>query len=546
MIRIQSKSRGSLSRQATRRLRLERLCSRELLAGDWAVVPLDLTGDNATTPQDVLVVINAAEREESAAVMPAADLNADQLIDGSDVELATSALVASLEATTTLTTRSTTAETGISDSISPDWQASYPTLTASLPPASATMPPTTSVTSPGMKGQNQQVTGNISVDTRYGDYVPLVYNDQNLVNDPNSDGYFLYEGLIPFEVEITYPQYSFAVDMSVAIYVSYDGVEHPYRTEGVHSFGGHQIIFFHVPTRDAEVVKVRAELINNSPGLVGNGNALIATAEKVERTVWNAVDEHVMPRIDSAISQYLYVKGAEKQASQLLEAMAPRELSIAQMMENENITEFEAKLLYQERFDAAKAVLQAPIQSYLDEVGDRFLGLPKPPLYFLTGASDPKQSDILEINDLIRTSVRMSEEPGEPSLFSHFDVSFADADSIFKDVTGERLNSFILNGAPSDLSFDFLKENWREVRLLDRMGFNLPLIDENRVKFGELNLHITNPSLFDIKGSTIGADVHIKKQVGDRIIGVDAEIRKSFNADGSDDSNGRVFLQIQY
>ncbi len=396
-----------------------------------------------------------------------------------------------------------------------------------------------------MNGQNQQLTAEISVDTRYQEPIPLSYNDHDLVNDPNSDGYFLYQGKIPFEVAISYPKYDFAVNMSVAIYVSHDGVEHPYRMETVQSFGGRQVISFHIPTRDAEVVKVRAELINHNPGLVDNGNALIATAEKVERTVWNAVDEHVMPRIDGAISQYLYAKGAEKQASQLLEAMAPRESSIAQMMENENITEYEAKLLYQERFDAAKAVLRVPIQSYLNELGDRVFGLPKPPFFFLTGESDPKQADILEINDLIRTSVQMPSE-SNPSLFSHFDVSFSDANSIFKDVTGERLRAFIFDGEPSRLSFDFLKENWRDVRLLDRMDFNLPLIDENRVKFGELNLFMTNPSLFDIKGSTIGAGVNMKKEVGTKTIGVDAQIQKSFDADGSEDVNGHIFLNIEY
>ncbi|HBJ34985.1 MAG TPA: hypothetical protein DDZ51_09540, partial [Planctomycetaceae bacterium] len=284
---------------------------------------------------------------------------------------------------------------------------------------------------------------------------------------------------------------------------------------------------------------------NHNPGLVDNGNALIATAEKVERTFWNAVDEHVMPRIDDAISQYLYAKGAEKQASQLLEAMAPRESSIAQMMENENITEYEAKLLYQERFDAAQAVLRVPIQSYLNELGDRVFGLPKPPLFFLTGESDPKQADILEINDLIRTSVQMPSE-SNPSLFSHFDVSFADAHSIFKDVTGERLRAFIFDGEPSRLSFDFLKENWRDVRLLDRMGYDLPLIDENRVKFGELNLYITNPSLFDIKGSTIGAGVKMKKEVGGVIYSFDASLQEEFDAEGTKKIKNQVFLKIQY
>ncbi len=97
------------------------------------MAPVDVTGDNATTPLDVLVIINAAEREESAAVMPEADLNGDHAINGLDVEFATSALIASLETTATVTARSASAETDVSDfgtidSISPDWQTSYPTI----------------------------------------------------------------------------------------------------------------------------------------------------------------------------------------------------------------------------------------------------------------------------------------------------------------------------------------------------------------------------------------------------------------------------------
>jgi len=72
----------------SRRLKLERLLDRVLLVADFDQSLFDLSGDNQTTALDALLVINAIADQTAAHAYPAADLNADNLINAADADLA--------------------------------------------------------------------------------------------------------------------------------------------------------------------------------------------------------------------------------------------------------------------------------------------------------------------------------------------------------------------------------------------------------------------------------------------------------------------------
>lgn len=552
MIRKPSRSQGCHSRKRNcRPLKVERLSTRELLAADLAVHPADVSGDSQLTPLDAVLVINAVNREESAVSMPQADLNTDGVIDVLDVEAAISALVESDQGFTLAGLNQLASgdrglvadrSTASIDSVG-TWQPLVPTLPGTTP-----LPGTTGPT-PGTDWDQTQITGAVRVATQYPEPMPLIYNDEDLVNDPNDDGFALYQGRVPFVVEVTYPDYDFAVDLNLEIYVSLDGVERHYRSERVQSDGGRHLTQFVIPTGAAESVKVRAELINNNLGLVQNGNPLIATGEKTE-TMLRGVLDHVdaLPStLLSAFRDFIAEDAPGYAAKYIIEGLAPPETSIAQMMQELGIDKREATALYERNLDAAATLLEAPLRPYFEDFSYHILLRPRTPMLFSVGESDDKKLDVLDLTELIRMQMERDAPSNALRIQDLIYYEFADIGDIFESVMGQEFQQFMSSPTPIELDLDALLGHLKEGVIIERFGLRVPIKGEAGEPTGEARLYITQPSFANPGGTGIGSGLDLRATKGRKQWKINSETSMTFEEDEKPASvNVRVGIELTH
>jgi hypothetical protein len=114
----------------------------------------------------------------------------------------------------------------------------------------------------------------------------LIYNDHTQVKPPTATDDAIYQTTIPFEVLIRYSAFDHGGAHLVRIYASWDGEDEELISERfAASYGEEESIAVVVPTRDADEVTVRAELIGNRNNFVGGGPGAIAGGETTERTI---------------------------------------------------------------------------------------------------------------------------------------------------------------------------------------------------------------------------------------------------------------------
>jgi len=521
------------------------LSTRELLAADLAVHPADVSGDSQLTPLDAVLVINAVNREESAISMPQADLNTDGVIDVLDVEAAISALVESDQGFTLAALNQLTSGDGglaadrsaaSTDSVG-TWQPLVPTLPGTTP-----LPGTTGPT-PGTNWDQTQITGAVRVATQYPEPMPLIYNDEDLVNDPNDDGFALYQGRVPFVVEVTYPDYDFAVDLNLEIYVSLDGVERHYRSERVQSDGGRHLTQFVIPTGAAESVKVRAELINNNLGLVQNGNPLIATGEKTETMLRGELDHvKMLPwTVFDALRNYVAEDVPGLSAKYLLESLEPAEITIQQLMQELEIDKLEATALYNERLGAAIALLEAKLKPGFEGFADHALLRPMPLIIFSVGESDDKSIDVLDLTEFLRREMERDAPLNALKIKDLVYYEFTDAKEIFKSVMGKEFQQFISSPTPIELDLEHLEHHWKELTIFDRLGLRVPIKGEGGEPTGEARLYFTRPSFANPGGTGIGSGLDLRTTKGNKQWKITSETGLEI---GSEDKPASVNVRI--
>lgn len=561
MIRKPSRSQGCHSRKRNcRPLRVEPLSPRELLAADLAAHPADVSGDSQITPLDSVLVINAVQREESAAAMPAADLNADGVIDGLDIEDVVSALVesdsavtlGSLPATTSGDLESTTGRS--TDQTTTDFATAWHPLASAFPtattPASSTIVTSGSIPlpgvtgpTPGANGGQSQITGAVRVATQYPEPMPLIYTNEDLVNDPNEDGFALYQGRVPFVVEVTYPDYDFAVDLNLEIYVALDGVERHYRSERVESYGGRHLTQFTIPTGAAESVKVRAELINNNLGLVGDGNALIAEGEKVETIMRGALDhvEALPLTLLNGFRNFIAEDAPGYAAKYILEELAPPEISIDGLMQELGIGKQEATLIYEQRLAAAVGILEAPLRPIFEDFAYHILLRPRTPMMFSVGESDDKRIDVLDLTEIIRREMERDAPANALKLQDLVYYEFSDAKETFKSIMGQDFQQFMNSGDPLHIDMDQLESRLKETVFVKRIGFRVPISGKAGEPTGEARLYVTEPSFDNPAGTGVGSGLDLRVKEGRKEFKIKTETKLSFPAS---DTPASVDVQV--
>jgi hypothetical protein len=298
----------------------------------------------------------------------------------------------------------------------------------------------------------------------------------------------------------------------VRIYASWDGEDEELISERfAASYGEQESIAVVVPTRDADEVKVRAELIGNRNDFVGGGTCVIAEGEAAEQT-----REEKMPRLKEGIKKiqgfaadYVSEKAPLSLAENIVEKFAEKEATILDIMDFESVTRGLAEERYDERREHAISAIQLIIQPYFDKLAKEIKGSPQPWYVMKAGEHDPRATLPSDLDVSIRESIEKYEEEPPLRLSNFIDAEFKDIGAILDDEDAKAVRDWMTTGRTLDQAG--IKQALLGTEFLERMRLQLPLIRKDSIT-GHLYIGIDNFSLGNAKSDLrIGTEVIIQK-----------------------------------
>lgn len=447
-----------------RTLCVERLDARTPLAAETLPQLIDPSGDGVTSPIDLLVVINANQYRTTAQQFPAADLNRDQSINDVDVSIA---------------------KVGVARASRPDggWgigRVGTDDL-ADLITGGGTTPGTT----------RPEITAQIQIRTKYNASAPLIYNDNNLVKPPTATDDAIYQTTIPFEVMIRYSAFDHGGAHLVRIYASWDGGDEELINEKfAASYGEQESIPIVVPTRDADEVKVRAELLGTRNDFVGGGPDVMAGAEAAERTIterlnlWDKIENKVERKLFDLFTE----KAPTKFAKSVLERFAPREESICMMIGEGNLTPIEANHRYDRLQDHLLPVIKGPLADEFTQAWNEIIKSDPVIYQSKVGEKDPRAEFFPKLRESIEGVYDHSISDLGEELVDHIRVEFGDFGPLVDGILGDSKDEFFRTGNLEAIDLDSLREKLKQQEFLEYLGIKIPLTNEtgNLVGTGEI------------------------------------------------------------
>jgi hypothetical protein len=404
---------------------------------------------------------------------------------------------------------------------------------------------TTTGTTPGTT--RPEISAQIQIRTKYNASAPLIYNDNSLVKPPTATDDAIYQTTIPFEVLIRYSAFDHGGAHLVRIYASWDGEDEELISERfAASYGEEESIVVVVPTRDADEVKVRAELIGTRNDFVGNGTGPMAEAEATE-----SIRDEKMPNLKAGIrkfqdwsSGYLTEKAPLSLAENIVDKMADKEPTILDIMNFESITRGLAEERYDERRNYAISAIKMIVQPYFDNLAKEIKGAPQPWYVMKAGDQDPRATLPSDLDLSIKEAIEKYEEGPRLRLSDFIDMQFKDIGAILNDKDASAIKDWMTSGRTLDQAG--IKQALLGTEFLEQMRLQLPLLRKNSIT-GNLYIGIQN---FSLKGSDreprIGAEVIIDSwNVNGKIIDFNLKIENGiFGNDQLIAPEGTLQLQI--
>jgi hypothetical protein len=475
-----------------RTLNVERLDDRIPFAADTLPTLIDPSGDGVTSPVDLLVVINADQRRTTAQQFPAADLNRDLSIDGVDVSIAKAGVA-----------RASRPEGG--------WgigRVGTDDL-ADLITAGGTTTGTTTGTTPGTT--RPEITAQIQIRTKYNASAPLIYNDHTQVKPPTATDDAIYQTTIPFEVMIRYSAFDHGGAHLVRIYASWDGEDEELISERLAaSYGEEESIAVVVPTRDADEVTVRAELIGNRNNFVGGGPGAIAGGEHAEpfRNQKMPLLKSGFGKLREALSGYLTEKAPLDLAEKIVDTLAPAEQTIVDIMNIERLPRPLAEVNYNDRRNAAVSFIQSIVQPYFDKLDGKASKEELPWFVMKGGENDPRATLPSDLDVSIKEALDKYEEEPRLRLSDFIDAKFKNVGAILDDEDASAIKDWITTGRTLDQAG--IKQALLGTEFLEHLRINLPLKRKNSF---DANFYYSfeNLSLEGAKQQRIGAGISIPR-----------------------------------
>jgi hypothetical protein len=302
----------------------------------------------------------------------------------------------------------------------------------------------------------------------------------------------------------------------VRIYASWDGEDEELISEKLAaSYGEEESIAVVVPTRDADEVKVRAELIGTRNDFVGGGTCVIAEQETTE-----PIRDEKMPHFKAGIrkfqdwsSGYLTEKAPLSLAEKIVDKMADKEPTILDIMNFESITRGLAEERYDERRNYAISAIKMIVQPYFDNLAKEIKGAPQPWYVMKAGDQDPRATLPSDLDVSIREAIEKYEEEPRFRLSDFIDTEFKDIGAILNDEDARAIKDWMTTGKTLDEAG--IKQALLGTEFLDSLRLNVPLIRNDSFN-GNLYYSFENISLEGAKQQRVGAGISIRKwKIGD-------------------------------
>jgi hypothetical protein len=508
-----------------RTLHVERLDDRIPFAADTLPTLIDPSGDGVTSPVDLLVVINADQRRTTAQQFPAADLNRDLSIDGVDVSIA---------------------KAGVARASRPEGGWGIGRVGTNDLADLITAGGTTTGTTPG--ATRPEITAQIQVRTMYNASAPLIYNDHNQVKPPTATDDAIYQTTIPFEVLIRYSAFDHGGAHLVRIYASWDGEDEELISERLAaSYGEEESIAVVVPTRDADEVTVRAELIGNRNNFVGGGPGAIAGGETTERTITERLNlwDKIENKVERKLFDLLTDKSPQNFAESVLERFAPREESICMMIGEGNLTSIEANHRYDRLRDHLLPLIKGPLA---DEYTRAWQEIVKsdPVIYqSKAGEKDPRAEFFPKLRETIEGVYDHSISDLGEELVDNIRVELSDFGPLLDEALGDSKEEFFRTGNLEEIDLDSIREKLKQQEFLEYLGIKIPLTNEAGNLAGTSEIGVRSLSLDGVKGISVSSRFELKHDFDHFKVRINADARVIHIFDGKTTEELNFLLDIQ-
>jgi hypothetical protein len=334
----------------------------------------------------------------------------------------------------------------------------------------------------------------------------------------------------------------------VRIYASWDGEDEELISERfAASYGEEESIAVVVPTRDADEVKVRAELIGTRNDFVGGGTCVIAGGETTERTITERLNlwDKIENKVERKIFNLLTDKGPQNFAESVLERFAPREESICMMIGEGNLTSIEANHRYDRLRDHLLPVIKGPLA---DEYTRAWQEIVKsdPVIYqSKAGEKDPRAEFFPKLRETIEGVYDYSLEDLGDELFDHIEVKFADFGPLVNEILGDSKEEFFRTGNIEELDLSNLSDKIKRQDLLKYFGIRIPLTNEEGNLNGTLTIGAENLSINGVKGLAISTQISFRDVFHNHRcqLNTNSKVIHSFNGATTEEIN--FYLEIQ-
>jgi hypothetical protein len=334
----------------------------------------------------------------------------------------------------------------------------------------------------------------------------------------------------------------------VRIYASWDGEDEELISERLAaSYGEEESIAVVVPTRDADEVTVRAELIGNRNNFVGGGPGAIAGGETTERTITERLNlwDKIENKVERKIFNLLTDKGPQNFAESVLERFAPREESICMMIGEGNLTSIEANHRYDRLRDHLLPLIKGPLA---DEYTRAWQEIVKsdPVIYqSKAGEKDPRAEFFPKLRETIEGVYDHSISDLGEELVDNIRVELSDFGPLLDEALGDSKEEFFRTGNLEEIDLDSLREKLKQQEFLEYLGIKIPLTNEAGNLAGTSEIGVRSLSLDGVKGISVSSRFELKHDFDHFKVRINADARVIHIFDGKTTEELNFLLDIQ-
>jgi len=334
----------------------------------------------------------------------------------------------------------------------------------------------------------------------------------------------------------------------VRIYASWDGEDEELISERLAaSYGEEESIAVVVPTRDADEVTVRAELIGNRNNFVGGGPGAIAGGETTERTITERLNlwDKIENKVERKLFDLLTDKSPQNFAESVLERFAPREESICMMIGEGNLTSIEANHRYDRLRDHLLPLIKGPLA---DEYTRAWQEIVKsdPVIYqSKAGEKDPRAEFFPKLRETIEGVYDHSISDLGEELVDNIRVELSDFGPLLDEALGDSKEEFFRTGNLEEIDLDSLREKLKQQEFLEYLGIKIPLTNEAGNLVGTSEIGVKGLTMNGAKGVSVSSKFQLNHYFDHFEVRINADAEVIHLFDGKTTEQLNFYLEMK-